>query len=920
MNEGTARRSETGSATTVLLLLKRWYHIPVLAALLAFMLWTRTLAYDRFVREDGTIAVSGVDPWYHYRTTRFTVVNWPYTMPYEVWTGYPYGTHVDHFGTLFDLLIATAALVVGLGDPSLATVNAVFVLAPAVFGTLVAVPTYFIGKRLGGRLGGLSSVALLALFSGTFFRRSLVGFTDHHVAEALFMAIAVLAYVVALHAAEVHEPSYERVTSRDLDALRTPLVYSVLAGVAMALYVWTWPSAVLLVGVLGLFFTMQLTADVLVGDDPEHVAFVGVVSLTVAGLLVLPTTSVWSFAGATTRSLLQPTLAFGVALGCAFMAWLAREWEHRGIAAGFYPVAIAGIGLGAFGAMAVALPSLFDTLAVNLSRVVPIGATASTLTVSEAQPPADAVGYMSDEYGFAFFTAMAALAFMAGEYVLGRRRRAGHLLIVIWALFVTSMALTQVRFNYYLAVAVAACNARLIDLVFRIDRSIVPDVRTLRGVRVTLLVVVLLVFFVPLVSLVGPTAGATVVDRGQATGPSSDALTWEGSNEWLEENSPEPGAWGGADNADDLEYYGTYPIPEDRDFAYPEGSYGVMSWWDYGHLITVQAERIPHANPFQQNARSAAAFLTADSEERAELVLEALPAAGDRDDLTALDDDALAAIADERPARQEREEIRYVMIDDEMAGFKFGAITTYAGGGNGPYASYQQVETEDGETITAPARNDAYEDTMLSRLYYDDADGMEHYRLVHESDGTTRFASVAVSRNEGESWQSRQINRELTPQVERSIARFRANPDVEVAVYDEREAASVKTYERVEGAELTGSVDAPEGSTVTAELELTVEGTDRTFTYEQTARVENGEFTMTVPYATEQDRSVEEGYTDSSVAADGPYEISVEGERVGTAAVSESVIYDGGTGDLSLDGPATEDEDVNGDGDEPDDE
>ncbi|WP_336344740.1 oligosaccharyl transferase, archaeosortase A system-associated [Halalkalicoccus ordinarius] len=906
MRDETARQPGSERPATVPTALERWYHVPVLAALLAFMLWTRTRAYDRFVRADGTIVLDGVDPWYHYRTTLYTVVNWPWSMPYEVWSGHPFGTHVDHFGTLFDLLIATAALVVGLGDPSLATVNVVFVLAPAVFGALVGVPTYLLGERLGGRLGGLSSVALLALFPGTFLRRSLVGFTDHHVAETLFMAIAVLAYVVALRAAEAHEPSYEQVVRRDLDGLRTPLTCSLLAGFAVALYVWTWPSAVLLVGVLGLFFAVALTASVLVGDDPEGVALVGVVSLGFAGLLVLPTTSVWGFAGSTTQSLLQPTLAFAVALGCAFMAWLGRQWERRGIAKAFYPVAIVAIGVVAFGVTASALPNLVDTLTTNLSRVVPIGATESTLTVSEAQPPDDAVDRMVDEYGLAFFTAVAALVLMIGEYVLDPRRRSEYLLVVIWAAFVTSMALTQIRFNYYLAVVVAVCNARLIGLVFRIDRSILPDPRALRGAHLTLLVALLFVFFAPLVPLIGPVPSTTVVEAGQATGPNDNAIRWEGSNAWLEMNSPAPGAWGGADNEDELAYYGTYDVPEDRDFAYPEGSYGVMSWWDYGHLITVQAERIPHSNPFQQNASSAAAFLTADSEQRAELVLEALPVARGGDPLYTRSDEELAALADERTAQQENEEVRYVMIDDEMAGFKFGAITTYAGGGNGPYASYREVETREGEIIRAPARNQAYADTTLSRLYYDDADGMERYRLVHESDGTTRFASVAVSRNDGESWQSRRINRELTPSVERSISRLREDPNVDVAVYDERETSSVKTYERVEGARLTGSVDAPEGSIVTAEVELTAEGTGRTFTYTQTARVdEDGEFAMRVPYATEEDRSVEEGYTDSDVAADGPYEIRVdatdtseagsEDESVGTAEVPESAIYDGET-------------------------
>jgi len=47
----------------------------------------------------------------------------------------------------------------------------------------------------------------------------------------------------------------------------------------------------------------------------------------------------------------------------------------------------------------------------------------------------------------------------------------------------------------------------------------------------------------------------------------------------------------------------------------------VQSWWDYGHWITTRAERIPNANPFQQNAGAAADYLLAPSEAEAAEVL-----------------------------------------------------------------------------------------------------------------------------------------------------------------------------------------------------------------------------------------------------------------------------------------------------------
>ena len=42
-----------------------------------------------------------------------------------------------------------------------------------------------------------------------------------------------------------------------------------------------------------------------------------------------------------------------------------------------------------------------------------------------------------------------------------------------------------------------------------------------------------------------------------------------------------------------------------------------MSWWDYGHMITYIAKRIPNANPFQAGVagpNGAAAYFMSQSE------------------------------------------------------------------------------------------------------------------------------------------------------------------------------------------------------------------------------------------------------------------------------------------------------------------
>jgi dolichyl-diphosphooligosaccharide--protein glycosyltransferase len=45
-----------------------------------------------------------------------------------------------------------------------------------------------------------------------------------------------------------------------------------------------------------------------------------------------------------------------------------------------------------------------------------------------------------------------------------------------------------------------------------------------------------------------------------------------------------------------VDYFAIY---DSEGFEYSSESYGVMSWWDYGHYITTIASRIPNNNPFQ---------------------------------------------------------------------------------------------------------------------------------------------------------------------------------------------------------------------------------------------------------------------------------------------------------------------------------
>jgi dolichyl-diphosphooligosaccharide--protein glycosyltransferase len=139
-----------------------------------------------------------------------------------------------------------------------------------------------------------------------------------------------------------------------------------------------------------------------------------------------------------------------------------------------------------------------------------------------------------------------------------------------------------------------------------------------------------------------------------------------------------------------VDYYTIY----DRDtFSYPATAYGVMSWWDYGHMITYMAKRIPNSNPFQAGVagpNGSAAYFMAQSEETTNQI-------GDN------------------------QGTRYVITDIEMATGKFWAMATWhnATEAQAPYQPtfYMPDSDNPGSYKPLTVYTDKYFMTTISRLH-----------------------------------------------------------------------------------------------------------------------------------------------------------------------------------------------------------
>jgi len=146
------------------------------------------------------------DPWYHMRLVENLVQHFPYRITFDSFTLFPYGQEVP-FVPFFDLLLGFVIWVIGLGSPSQHTIEVVGAYFPAILGALVTVPVYFIGKELFNRNVGLLSAGLVAILPGEFIFRSLLGFTDHHIAEVLLSAVAALFLILAIKSAREKDDS-----------------------------------------------------------------------------------------------------------------------------------------------------------------------------------------------------------------------------------------------------------------------------------------------------------------------------------------------------------------------------------------------------------------------------------------------------------------------------------------------------------------------------------------------------------------------------------------------------------------------------------------------------------------------------------------------------------------------------------------
>ena len=343
-------------------------------------------------------------------------------------------------------------------------------------------------------------------------------------------------------------------------------------------------------------------------------------------------------------------------------------------------------------------PSLYTLLVTALFDFFWQYATSNT--VQEAMGWTSSGAWSAFNFGLYLMIAGAAILI----YLNIKDEHPYQIFVLVWSVIVLFSTQQHVRYEYYLAVNIALLAAVVISYV--IDKSYIDfnllvkkivtdetpspvkkksskkqveyknksDYNIPKPNYLVIMIACCIIFVGCLFAFMsGMTNLAVAANSGSSMNPD-----WKSSLEWMNAHTPDPG----------LNYTQIY---DPKTFTYPKFAYGVMSWWDYGHMITYIAKRIPNANPFQQGVIGAAGsshFFVSENETEANEVLD-------------------------------KADTRYIITDFEMDSGKFYAMSTWhnASVNVTPYQQYMFTQTGIDTYSAILLNTNRYYNTMISRLH-----------------------------------------------------------------------------------------------------------------------------------------------------------------------------------------------------------
>ena len=408
---------------------------------------------------------------------------------------------------------------------------------PALFGALISLSMYWLGKEIFGskknpqigKIAGLA-MAFIAATVPSFVYRTMAGFFEEDSLGFLWMVIGLVFFVRAVKSRKITKES---------------LINSAIAGVFFTLMAFTWALYLLIPLVLLFYFIFAILFVSVGGKKEEVTAFIAnsAVSFVIMTIITFAAGHNWfesavkyinQFLPKAVDPLTMPVIIVALLASIGLSYLFARmKGENRQV--------VMAILLIALYLMPLVMTMFFVTVPDIANR------TSIHSMVGEENTGKQ---FFGTKYNSLIMFPIIAIVLIPVSMMLFRKRKFSHpmLIIFFWVIITLVMAFYKLKFTYTLGLPIAAATGFTAYFVFRL----IDKAKFGKGIETKVLVTAL--FFVILLGV--GSAGVFVPDKVPYLESNRD---WQESNEWIIENTPE-----GAK---------------------------LFNWWDQGHIMSFVTER-----------------------------------------------------------------------------------------------------------------------------------------------------------------------------------------------------------------------------------------------------------------------------------------------------------------------------------------
>ncbi len=538
---------------------------------------------------------------------------------------------------LFSWFVALPGMILSpLNGDVWQSVVTVLILSTALWGALTIFPTYFLTKNIFGRRAGLIAAFLLAIMPA-HLQRSVATNADHDSMVLFFVVTCFYFFMKALKVLKEKRwvASWD-IRSKDgrssiikgvrefFNENRKALLYSVMAGLAMATVALIWQGWAYVPIILLVYIVVQLFAHRLRDRDPMGLGICFTITMVVAFLLASP----WYVLYGQTKTWFDvPLILFFVAIALGSVITVTRNYPWILVV----PAILIAGGI-VLGALIIINPTVAAAFVSGAGYFV---RTKLYETIAEAQAPGFSQAILS--FGAAtYYLSLFGLLWMAVKFP--KRQQPDYLFVLTWSFAAIFMSMAAARFIFNASPAFAVTAGWIIVLVFewldfesmkKTFSSLVGGSKLVairKSVRLKHVIGALIAIFVLLLPNVWYGVDAAIPYEQKAM---YDRQVYYTMPEFARPQgyTPPTGMGGGTF------YFGAfgYSLPltstyfpaawewladQDSDLP-PINKPAYLSWWDYGFEAIDRGDHPTVADNFQDGYQLAGQFITTQTEDNA---------------------------------------------------------------------------------------------------------------------------------------------------------------------------------------------------------------------------------------------------------------------------------------------------------------